>query len=61
MEFDGLKHIKKKYGKNMSHLCRELFPEILEIPGKLYDILTSHFAVSRELYEDIMAKKIKVA
>ena len=30
-----LKLIKKKYGEEMSHLCHELFPVILEQEGLL--------------------------
>lgn len=30
---DDLKQIKNKYGENMMHLCRELFPTILESDG----------------------------
>ena len=31
-KIDDLKRIKKDYGENMSHMCRELFPTILEKP-----------------------------
>lgn len=34
-KLDDLKQIKKEYGENMAHLCRELFPTILETPGLL--------------------------
>ena len=51
---EELKKIKKMYGEKFMHLCRELFPGILEQEGKLYEILTSAFAGnSRSLYEDI--------
>ncbi len=53
-ELDDLKIIKKEYGEAMSHMCRELFPTILEYKGLLYYILSSHFAKSKQLYEDII-------
>lgn len=40
---DDLKQIKKDYGENMSHLCRRLFSTILETPGLLYHIISTHF------------------
>ena len=39
---DDLKLIKKHYGEKMMHLCRELFPTLLETGGllsKLFPIL----------------------
>lgn len=48
-----LEVIKKKYGENMAHLCRELFPNILEEEGKLPAILQDNFAVSKNLFSDI--------
>ena len=53
-EIDDLKKIKKDYGENMSHMCRELFPTILEKPGLLYHIISTHFSKSRYLYDDII-------
>jgi hypothetical protein len=54
-EIDDLKRIKKEYGENMSHLCRELFPTILnEKKGELYRIISTHFAKSKWLYDDII-------
>ena len=52
-KIDDLKYIKKYYGENMSHLCRRLFPTILETPGLLYYILSSKFSKSKSLYGDI--------
>lgn len=49
-----LKLIKKHYGENMMHLCRTLFPTILEDEGSLYDKLSKHFYPTRFLYEDIV-------
>ena len=50
---DDLKLIKKKYGEKMMHLCRELFPSLLEENGLLSSILLSHFEPSHDLYNDI--------
>ena len=38
---NDLKRIKDKYGEDFSHLCRELFPTILETEGLLPYILIS--------------------
>ncbi|MDD3341504.1 MAG: hypothetical protein PHN72_04895 [Bacilli bacterium] len=54
---EELKKIKKLYGENFAHFCRSLFPEILEKEGTLLQLLTDHFAVSRELYHDITETK----
>lgn len=49
-----LKYIKKKYGEKMMHYCRECFPTILNVPGKLIEILNKHFYfVKDSLYNDI--------
>ena len=56
---DDLKLIKRQYGEEMSHLCRELFPTLLETPGLLYRTLTSKFAPSRLLYKDIKEQKLE--
>ena len=45
--------IKKKYGEEMMHLCRELFPTILLDEGALFEILSSNFAFSHFLASDI--------
>ena len=58
-QVDDLKRIKKEYGENMSHMCRELFPTILETPGLLYHIITTHFAKSKYLCEDIINENEK--
>lgn len=50
---DDLKLIKKHYGEKMSHLCRELFPTLLETPGLLFNTLSKKFDHSKLLYEDI--------
>ena len=58
---DELKLIKKKYGEDMMHLCRRLFPTILEEEGKLISILDSTFGHPKYLYDDIKndTKKFK--
>ena len=56
---NDLKLIKKHYNEKMAHLCRELFPTILETPGLLYEILTINFDPSKFLYEDIMDNGLK--
>ena len=42
-ESNELKKIKKLYGEKFMHLCRELFPTILEKEGALTEILNSTF------------------
>jgi len=56
---EDLKIIKNKYGEKMMHLCRELFPTILEQPSVLSKILLEHFEPTRFLYEDIVNEKIE--
>ena len=53
MEQD-LKWIKKHYGEKMMHLCRKLFPVILEKEGLLPEILKEHFHPNKELARDIL-------
>ena len=49
-----LKKIKKVYGEEFMHLCRKLFPEILEYPGLLFETLDKVFANnSRTIGEDL--------
>ena len=55
-KLNDLKKIKKEYGENMAHLCRSLFPTILETPGLLYYILSTHFSKSKSLYGDITSE-----
>ena len=54
---DELKQIKKYYGENMMHLCRSLFPTLLEQENLLINLLESNFAHSKYLYEDIVKNK----
>lgn len=51
---DDLKLIKKHYGEDMMHLCRELFPTLLEEEGLLFKLISDNFAYSKLLYEDII-------
>ena len=55
-----LKKIKKVYGENFMHFCREMFPTILEEEGRLYSILTSTFSENcKTLYEDIKRSEME--
>ena len=50
-----LKKIKKIYGEQFMHLCRSLFPTILEKEGLLLEILESSFSNnSPTLFQDII-------
>ena len=50
---DDLKIIRKKYGENMSKLCRELFPTLLESNGLLSSLMLSKFDDNHFLYDDL--------
>ena len=50
---EDLKIIKKKYGEKMMHLCRNMFPTILEEKGLLPKLLLEHFEPSHDLYNDL--------
>ena len=54
-----LKLIKKYYGEKMMHLCRELFPTILETPGLLLMLIDNTFAHNKFLYDDIISNNLK--
>ena len=50
-----LNRIKKLYGEKFMHLCRSIFPTLLEQEGLLTEVLKSTFATnSRTLYDDIV-------
>ena len=49
-----LKKIKDKYGEQMMHLCRNIFPTLLEKEGLLFELLESKFQFSKFLYNDII-------
>ena len=48
-----LKQIKKIYGEDMMHYCRDTFPSILDKKGKLSEILTKVLAPTHSIYKDI--------
>ena len=48
-----LKMIKKLYGEQMAHFCRDNFATILEEDGVLLRILTNNFNPSHNLYNDL--------
>ena len=50
---EELKQIKKYYGEKMMHLCRTLFPTILEEEGLLIDTLLKTFEPNHFLYDDL--------
>ena len=54
-----LKIIKKKYGEEMMHLCRDLFPTLLEQEGLLPKLLLDNFKESRSLVKDIIANNLE--
>ena len=51
---DDLKEIKKIYGENFSHLCRDNFSKILNESGVLLTILQKYFAPTKSLHQDII-------
>ena len=53
MEKD-LKWIKSKYGEKMMHLCRELFPKLLDKEGLLPSLLQKYFFCHKNLADDIL-------
>ena len=50
---EELKIIKKIYGEEMMHLCREMFPSILENEGMLLYILENNLAPTNSFASDI--------
>lgn len=56
---EELKKIKKRYGERMMHLCRDLFPTILNEPNRLILMLDSMFGHPKYLYDDIVNKDLK--
>ena len=51
---NDLNIIKKLYGEKMMHLCRELFPSLLEQNGLLSNLIIQNFAPTKFLYYDII-------
>jgi len=58
---EDLKRIKKLYGEKMAHLCRELFPSLLEEKGDLPRLLETYFAPNCQLCEDILLHNATVS
>jgi hypothetical protein len=54
---DDLKYIKKFYGENFAHLCRTLFPTLLEQEGLLSSIISKKFAPTHSLYDEVVKVK----
>ena len=52
MNYD-LRQIKKKYGEDMMHFCRNSFSTILEKEGALFEIFEKHFYKNKFLYKDL--------
>ena len=48
-----LRRIKKLYGEQTMHFCRDNFSTILEIPGKLSRLLEENIAPTKSLIKDI--------
>ncbi len=55
-----LNRIKKKYGEKFAHLCRGLFPTILETEGLLPGIIESKFYSNKFLYDDIINNNLEL-
>ena len=53
MDNNDLRFLKRHYGEKFAHLCRELFPTILEEEGLLSKIISDHFAPTKSLYDDV--------
>lgn len=53
-----LKIIKKKYGEDMMHLCRKLFPTMLEEENRLSEILLQSFYPNKSLCQDIISNNL---
>ena len=54
-----LKYIKKHYSEKLSHVCRDLFPTLLETPGLLPRVLDSKFDKSAMLGDDLSSQSAK--
>ena len=50
---DDLKYIKKHYGEKFAHICRSLFPTLLEQEGLLSSIIEENFGHSKNLVDII--------
>ena len=56
---EELRKIKKIYGEEMMHLCRKLFPTVLNNSGVLLNILENTFAPTRTLAIDIINNELE--
>ncbi len=56
---EDLIKVKDKYGEEMMHLCRRLFPTLLETPGLLFSLLESKFNYSKTLCKDIIENDLE--
>ena len=56
---EDLKIIKRKFGEDMTHFCREYFPILLETKGLLPDLLLKKFEPSKFLYNDIVESNLQ--
>lgn len=56
---DDLKWIKKHFGEEMMHLCKRLFPKLLDNEGQLSQILKEHFCPDRQLAKDIIEQGLE--
>jgi len=48
-----LEILKKHFGEKFAHLCRTMFPQILDTEGLLSKIILEHFAPSKTLVDDL--------
>ncbi len=56
---DDLKIIKKKYGEEMMHFCRDAFATILETPDVLSNLLLTYFEPSKILFSDLEKENLE--
>ncbi len=56
---DELKEIKKIYGEEMMHMCREMFPTILEQEGRLLAFLKERIAPTHSFASDIKSNNLE--
>lgn len=52
-ENKDLKFIKKHYGEDFAKLCRTLFPTLLEQPGLLSTLVSTHIEPTKSLLDDL--------
>lgn len=57
MDNQDLRFIKKHYGERFAKLCRKWFSGILEHPGVLSNIISSHFDEVPTLYDDVLLQE----